>query len=181
MSKLFKLTFLTKGSVSTLQSWVPSPIYQWWQQQSVRDQKALKLLAWLSILVLFYITLWQPTMQAAEIKTQKLEKQEQRQEQALLRYYERLNQYGTSDFSPFDEWLKNNLSRYQISVIQHQKSKNPEMASAQKKTDASLLFRYQQQQQASDFLIAAQKRVEWVDLQVDQNKREISFRYYARF
>ena len=77
--------------------------------------------------------------------------------------------------------MKTQLSRYQISLIQQQKSNNPTNATAKKQADAKLVIRYQQQKQASDFLIAADKRIALVDLQVDQVKREISFRYYERF
>ncbi|OPX55034.1 Type II secretion system (T2SS), protein M [Oceanospirillum multiglobuliferum] len=182
MSRLLKFQPLANGAISKLLSnLIPVPLHHWWQQQSGRDQSALKLLGWLLVFVLFYLLLWQPITQSAEQKATQQAKQFQRQEQALLRYYERLNQYGSADFSPFDDWLKTQLSRYQISLIQQQKSNNPTNATAKKQADAKLVIRYQQQKQASDFLIAADKRIALIDLQVDQIKREISFRYYERF
>lgn len=152
---------------------VPMPIKSWWQKQSRRDQNALSLLGWLCVFVLFYTFLWLPVLQKNTDQIERSAKQAQRQEQALLRYYDQLNQYGSTDFSPFDSWLKAHISHYQLSLIYQQKANKP--------ASGKLSIRYQQQALASEFLIAADKRIAITGLQVDQVKREISFHYDERF
>lgn len=159
---------LQKISLPDTDRLIPAGARQWWQQQSERDQKAVKLLSVFLVLVLFYILVWQPVVSAVQSRDNKQLRLESRSENVYLRKYDLMNQYGTTDVLPLAEWLKQGSKAHGIRIVSQNKARAGQIL---------LTVAYSQQQKVSAFLQRFSLYADLVDVKVNQSRRELIIRY----
>lgn len=142
---------------------VPENARAWWQQQSERDQMAVRILAFFMAMVFFFMVIWQPVMAQVERNKAKDARSEARHSQLYLRKYELLNQYGTADILPVTDWVAQEHKNYQLSIVRHK--------------EGSLVIAYRNKAMAADFVQQFARFVALIDVRTDQGRREMILRY----
>lgn len=149
---------------------MPVGVRLWWSQQSSRDQLAVKVLALFLVLAGGFKLVWLPVHEQIAQQEAKEDRQQQRLENAQLRNYERINQFGAIAAEPFPDWVKSQLKTYRISVVSHQHQDGKK---------STLIFRYADQRKASDFMQQVARRAKILNHQVQQENRQIQITYQA--